>query len=431
MKDLINAFHKNICNNEKEYFELYQQSGYISNSSGSSKEAYKEISFYIEGMSLRMLSDKYRKMICTPDIREESLQNLFNILNKYDKSVNLIPNVPKKALNNASSGHLKEIYFGIEKIFKKYGIEHTTNVLEINMSKSIYNNIDCAAIIKKDTDIYFSSIYYINKKRRAFIQSLSSNPFDVIVANLEKDILNYLTLDKYNDISPGKYNTILAAGTTSILFHECCGHLFEASKTKSPFYSFSKNDILSSNKLTVVDDVFHLGNKELYDDEGNKKSKTYLIKEGKFENLLADNYTSYTSDRFKPTGNCRRESYLNFPEPRMYCTYVENGYDPIEKIFGSVDNGIFIKSLGEAYVNHGSGDFESIVQEGYLIKNGKIKEPIYGIKIMENAGNFLKNIQYISDDLEIVPSMCHSNSGSVFVEYGSPTIFVKDVNFKY
>lgn len=430
MINLSNEFYNNTYNDKNKYIELYQQSGYSTHLTGSSKEDYKETTLNGEGMSLRIISNNYRKFISTPKVERTMLEILFEKLKNYDRNISLTSNSFIELMENIPCGYLKELYISIDTIFKKYNLHHITNIQINNLSKYIYKNNSQNIAIKKDTNIYLFITYCIKNKEHTLFDVISNKSNKLILSNIEKNILNYINSEKDKIISPGKYDVILASGTASVLVHECCGHLFEASKTASPFYNIDKNVILASPKLTVIDDTFHLS-RELYDDEAEKKEKTYIIKSGRFESLLTDHYTSFQSNRFKSTGNCRRQSYLNFPEPRMYCTYIEKGNDCLEKIFSTVNNGIFIKSLRESYINHKSGDFQSLVEEGYIIKNSKIKNPIYNIKIKDNVKTFLQNIKYISDDLKIVPGMCNSNSGLLYVEYGSPTMYVKNINLSY
>ena len=143
---------------------------------------------------------------------------------------------------------------------------------------------------------------------------------------------------------------------------------------------------------------------------------------------------SYIVDQFNgkklgmsSTGSSRRESYKFAPVSRMTNTYIEKGEDNAEDIISSTDYGIYAKYMGGGSVNPVTGEFNFAVNEAYMIRNGKIAEPVRGATIIGKGTEVLMNIDMVSDNLRLAPGMCGASSGSVPVDVGQPMIRVNNI----
>ncbi len=65
-------------------------------------------------------------------------------------------------------------------------------------------------------------------------------------------------------------------------------------------------------------------------------------------------------------------------------TYLENGTSTPEEVIKSVQNGLYITSVGGGQVDTTSGDFVFKTNFGYCIENGQITHPIRAANL---AGN--------------------------------------------
>ena len=75
------------------------------------------------------------------------------------------------------------------------------------------------------------------------------------------------------------------------------------------------------------------------------------------------------------------------------------------------------------FQNYNTGDFSTIPRDGiFIIKNGKIGQPIKGIRISENMLNILKNTVEIGKTPERVVGW------EVEIPVITPAVLVKDVN---
>jgi TldD protein len=83
--------------------------------------------------------------------------------------------------------------------------------------------------------------------------------------------------------------------------------------------------------------------------------------------------------------------------------------------------------MGGGSVNPATGEFNFAVEEAYLIRSGKITEPVRGATLIGKGPEILPLISMVGDDLEMAAGMCGAASGSVPVMVGQPTIKVDNI----
>lgn len=88
------------------------------------------------------------------------------------------------------------------------------------------------------------------------------------------------------------------------------------------------------------------------------------------------------------TGSARRESYHYAPVSRMRNTYIDRGKDKFEQMILSIKDGLYAKKMGGGSVNPATGEFNFAVEEGYLIKDGKITVPVRGATLIERVAKY-------------------------------------------
>ena len=72
-------------------------------------------------------------------------------------------------------------------------------------------------------------------------------------------------------------------------------------------------------------------------------------------------------------------------------------------------------------------EFNFAVEEGYIIRNGKIAEPVRGATLIGKGHEILPEISMTGNDLEISAGMCGASSGSIPVTVGQPTLKVDNI----
>ena len=66
----------------------------------------------------------------------------------------------------------------------------------------------------------------------------------------------------------------------------------------------------------------------------------------------------------------------------MSNTFIAPGTATDEAIIGSIEYGLYAKKLGGGSVNPVTGEFNFAVNEGYIVRNGQICEPVSGASLI-------------------------------------------------
>ena len=96
----------------------------------------------------------------------------------------------------------------------------------------------------------------------------------------------------------------------------------------------------------------------------------------------------------------------------MTNTYIDNGPDRNEDIISSMESGLYCAKMGGGSVNPISGAFNFSVEEGYLVKNGRLSECVKGASLIGTGSEVLLNIDMVGQNRFNGQGMCGSVSGS-------------------
>ncbi|MCG2676621.1 TldD/PmbA family protein [bacterium] len=228
----------------------------------------------------------------------------------------------------------------------------------------------------------------------------------------------------------GEMTVVLSSSAGGTMIHEAIGHGLEADiiQKGASKYCGKMDKKIASSLITVIDDST-LPNKRgsyRFDDEGNPSQKTILVKGGILKSYLYD-YLTATKDKIKPTGNGRRESCHYRPIPRMSNTYIAPGKDNPEEIIKSTRKGLFVKKMGGGQVDSVNGDFVFEVEEGYLIEDGKVTEPVRGATLIGNGPEILREIDMVGNDLGFEIGTCGKEGQGVPISDGQPTLRIPKI----
>ncbi len=223
----------------------------------------------------------------------------------------------------------------------------------------------------------------------------------------------------------GRMPVVISSEAGGTMIHEAIGHGLEADLAQQGLSVYSKKigQQVASSFITVIDDstIQKKRGSFRFDDEGTPSRQNVLVEKGILKNYMYDKLTAM-NDGVNSTGNGRRQSYQYRPIPRMTNTFIAPSLTPPEKIINSVDKGLFVKKMGGGQVNTVTGDFVFDVQEGYLIKNGMIGEPVRGATLAGNGPAILKSIDMVGSDLGFAIGTCGKDSQGVPVSDAIPTI---------
>ena len=99
----------------------------------------------------------------------------------------------------------------------------------------------------------------------------------------------------------------------------------------------------------------------------------------------------------------------------------------MDDMLQSVGDGLYCAVMGGGSVNPATGEFNFSVNEGYLVKNGKIEHAIKGATLIGKGADILHKISMVGNNLEYSAGMCGSVSGSIPTTVGQPALKVDDI----
>lgn len=219
-------------------------------------------------------------------------------------------------------------------------------------------------------------------------------------------------------------------GFGGVIFHEACGHSLEATSVAFGMSEFSGKlgQQIASSCVTAIDDgtMPNEWGSENVDDEGMPTNKLVLIENGILKNYMIDRLNGKRMG-MAPTGSGRRQSYAFAPTSRMRNTYIAPGNDDDNEIISTMGDGLYAAKMGGGSVNPATGEFNFAVQEGYLVKDGKITTPVRGASLIGKGADVLMKIDRVGKDMQMEQGMCGSQSGSVPTNVGQPMIRVSSI----
>ena len=229
---------------------------------------------------------------------------------------------------------------------------------------------------------------------------------------------------------PGAYDLVMPAGVGALFIHECLGHGVEiqnASKEASIFHR-KLGEKIANEKISLIDDPTlqdHWGSLQR-DDWGNEAQSVILLEKGILKNYLVDQFADDTLGMAQ-NSRARSENASIRPAARMTNTYLANGEDEPEAIYGSLENGIIIREMGSGKIDPLTGDVKIIVKAADYVENHVIMGRIKNFMIVTNSLEILNNTCMIGNDLKFVSGFCNSVSGKIPVSAGQPTIRINQV----
>ena len=387
--------------------------------------------------------------------------NQYDDLNeKVQQAINIAALVGKTKSNLAEVPPvIEEVKKDLDKDFRKVSLREKKQLIE-HYNKIILNY---SPKIQSTNAVYgdsFSTVYYANSEGSYIRQEIPKLIVSFTAIAREKDNVQIANeslgtvegFKKVEDISSkaelaasravnllkakpvegGEYTVVLDQTLGGVFIHEAFGHLSEADfiyedNRMRNIMKLGKN--FGYKKLNVIDDgsIPNLFGSAKYDDEGVKTKKNYLIRNGLLDGRLHSRETAKKMNE-KPTGNARALNYQFKPIVRMTNTYIDNGDTPFENLISGIKKGIYAKK-----VFGGNTTFEMFTfsaGEGFMIRDGKIAEPVKDVVLSGNLFSTLLNIEAIGNDLKMIESAGGCGKGGqapLPVSFGSPHIRIKQV----
>ena len=222
----------------------------------------------------------------------------------------------------------------------------------------------------------------------------------------------------------------IGSGFGGVIFHEACGHSLEAASVAYGNSQFcgKLGQKIAHEKVTAIDDGTlpnEWGSINI-DDEGTPSQRNVLIENGILKSYMIDKFNGRRMG-MAPTGSSRRQSFSYAPTSRMTNTFIAPGTDKDEDIISSIEYGLYAKQMGGGSVNPVTGEFNFAVREGYLIRSGRICEPVRGASLVGKGSDVIQKIDMIGSGLKLGQGMCGASSGSIPTNVGQPLIRVSSI----
>jgi TldD protein len=234
------------------------------------------------------------------------------------------------------------------------------------------------------------------------------------------------------DVVPGTYTTVLSPVVAGVFAHESFGH-----KSESDFMlgdlamqqEWQLGKSVGSPILSIVDDGNELGiGYTPFDDEGTRARKTLLIDRGVLKGRL-HNSTTAAHLHEGVTGNGRSISFEFEPIVRMTTTYIDRGNLEFDELLAPIREGVLVKTF-----RHGSGlsTFTLAPSMAYMIRDGKVAEPVRISVVTGNVFKTLGEIDGLTNEVELI-SLARGGCGKMEqyplpVGFGGPWVRVRALN---
>ncbi|WP_016952833.1 TldD/PmbA family protein [Anabaena sp. PCC 7108] len=227
------------------------------------------------------------------------------------------------------------------------------------------------------------------------------------------------------------YTVVIDPILSGLFVHEAFGHLSEADM------AYENPDLLEvmtlgrrfgSEELQIFDGAAPEGHRGsyFYDDEGTPATTTQLIEDGVLVGRLHSRETAGKLEE-APTGNARCLNYHFMPIVRMTNTWIKRGNTPVADLFTDIKEGVYARNWLGGMTNGEMFTFSA--GEAWMIRNGKIAEPVKDVTLSGNVFQTLADIEGIGDDFYWDESGGCGKGGQngLPVGCGGPSLRIKDV----
>jgi TldD protein len=406
------------------------------------------------GVGIRVLKELQSAYAYTSDLSKKNLIELATNLSKafQDKRVLTVPELKKVRIRkdlNATEKPLESV-----SVQEKIALMKEVNDLMAGYDKRIVRtNVYFSDMVKKVTIFNTLGRIVEDERRRGRLYMIAiasengrfetsgegpgaSDGFEFFTDKIKVKELaletakGAITLLGAVECPSGKMPVVIGNGFGGVIFHEACGHPFEASaisKKLSVFWDKLGKQV-ANPIVNAVDDgtIKNAWGSTNVDDEGFPTERTQLIKDGVLVNFMVDQFNGRRMNT-PQNGHSRRQNYKFEPTSRMTNTFIENGPHTVEEIIAATPYGLYAKKMGGGSVNPATGEFNFTVSEGYMIRDGKIAEAVKGAALVGKGDEILPRIDMIANDLARAQGMCGAASGSIPTDVGQPTLRVTEI----
>lgn len=437
-----------------DYAEIFFEESTANSISIENGKVSSSSSGITSGVGLRLLKENQCVYGYTSDVSRKGLFVLANSLNKSFNSKRLLTVNELKPIKSKNRNPIKQSYFDLSTNEEIDLVREGIKEIESLKDPRIVRYIGAFGANHRKVAVYNSKGKWF-KRETEFARLV----YSVVVADengmetgfqgpgCQQDISYFKTrvnaraearkaaetalkMLTAKECPSGKMPVVIGNGWGGVLFHEACGHPLEASAVSRGLSCFAgkEGEMIASPIVSAVDDSTipsEWGSIDI-DDEGNLGTKRVLIKDGKLVNFMIDDFNGRRMNR-EGNGSCRRQNYKYCPTSRMSNTYIANGKTNPEDIIKTTKLGLYAVGFNGGSVDPTTGEFNFGCSEAYIIRDGKIAEPVKGATLIGKGEEILKKIDMVGNDLAFGQGMCGAASGSIRTNVGQPTIRISEI----
>ena len=209
-----------------------------------------------------------------------------------------------------------------------------------------------------------------------------------------------------------KTTVVMNPDFVALLTHEILGHPSEADRVLGKemawaggaWWAGKLEEKIGSDNLNVFDDptlegtLGHYG----FDDEGNKATRTDLVKNGVLSNHMQSRETAEIFHT-NPSANMRASSYRFMPLIRMACTCIDRGDWEPDEMVADIKNGYLISNMKIPSIDMKRYNWSISCQFAQKIENGEITDLLRDVIVLGTAPDFFKSIDACGKDFTVRP----------------------------
>ncbi|OGM02903.1 hypothetical protein A3K72_03615 [Candidatus Woesearchaeota archaeon RBG_13_36_6] len=423
----------------------------------------------ISGIGLRIIVNKGLGFASTNKLEKSELKQLVRLAFKTTKAasrikeeINLAPDKPKKynygikqrlRFADVSPEEKLDLLFEAEKHIHNSNIDAPMRYFTLNDNTTTEYLVNSEgtkvlATVPKASFMYFITLKQGKKTIQRFWQYGCSGGFDLVkkwdIPNL---VLNEAkacseNLKKGKKTPKKRMDVVAAPQVVGIMVHESVGHPYEADRifgregAQAGESFVTRNMIghqIGSKIVNVVDDPT-LKNSYgfyLFDNEGVKARRKFLIKDGKINEFLHNRQTAYRMG-VRSNGSSRSVEYDKESIVRMSNTFLLPGDHKEEELIEGIKEGVYIKNFMEWNIDDRRVNQKYVGAESYLIKNGKLAYPLINPTIEISTFHLWKSVDAIAKNIEHHAGNCGKGEPmqAIPVWFGGPSIRLRNIKLK-
>lgn len=234
-------------------------------------------------------------------------------------------------------------------------------------------------------------------------------------------------------------DVVLGPEVVGIVSHESSGHPGEADRilgreAAQAGEAYLKRDSLGlkvgSDVVNVVEDptLPRSFGYYLYDDEGVRARRRYLIKEGRVNEFLHNRSTAHTLGT-ESNASARAVAFNREPIVRMANTFVEPGDLSFEELIEGVDYGVYIKNFMEWNIDDRRYNQRYVGLEAFRIEDGQLRGRLRNPVLEITTPGLWSAVDAVGNDLRFNAAYCGKGDPmqAIPVWTGGPHIRLRNI----